>query len=232
MAAVAEGEVEGKEIHGHRRRCLLTLSSIKSDTSGVAVFETWHLGDGNYPPLKVGEAVNLSFEIEPDELALAEHADERFDHLGQAEYSFEGLVLSVYGGDEESDRVVVIEAAGFRFYICSPLTGGLKAGETVSGKGTLVLDHYLWVEFLAQYPNPPELFYKLRVTDVVRARIPERFIGHSGLSTACPTRVSPDQYGPNDLMHVEMVADEPYCSFFVHFTDTDVPPGVVPLTFR
>jgi hypothetical protein len=198
----------------------------------VAVFETWHLGDGNYPPLRVRDAVNLSFEIEPDELASAKHAGGHFEHLGQAEYKFDGVVLRVYGQDEESDRVVVIEASGFRFYICSPLTAGLKAGDTVSGKGTLALDHYLWVEFLAQYPDPPDLFYKLRVTDVVRAHIPERFVERSGLNTSYPTRVPPDQYGPNDLMHVDMVADDPYCSFFVHFTDTDVPTGVVPRTFK
>jgi hypothetical protein len=199
----------------------------------MAVFETWHLGDGNYPALKVGDAVNLSFEIEPEELARAERAvPQRFDHLGQAEYTFNGLVLRVYGRGEVSGPVVVVEAVGFRFYICSPLTAGLKAGERVSGKGSLVLDHYLWVEFLSEYPDPPDLFYKLRVTDVVRARIPERFIMRSGLNTSYPTRVPPHQYGPNELTHVDMVADDAYCSFFIQFTDTDVPAGVIPRTFN
>jgi hypothetical protein len=33
-------------------------------------------------------------------------------------------------------------------------------------------------------------------------------------------------------MPVDMVADEPYCSFFVHFTDTDVRILVLPRTFK
>jgi hypothetical protein len=36
-----------------------------------AVFETWHLGDGNYPPIKSGQLANLSFKVEPDEVKLA-----------------------------------------------------------------------------------------------------------------------------------------------------------------
>ena len=30
----------------------------------VAVFQTWHIGDGNYPPLEKEQLVNLSFELE------------------------------------------------------------------------------------------------------------------------------------------------------------------------
>jgi hypothetical protein len=124
----------------------------------VAVFETWHLGDGNYPPLKRGDLVNLSFEVEPDELVHADStAPDRFHHRGLAEYDFTGLVLSVYGGEEYSSPIVVVEAENFRFYMNSPRTVPFRASERVTGRGTLGLDHYLWVEFLSRYPDPPVL---------------------------------------------------------------------------
>jgi hypothetical protein len=194
-----------------------------------AVFETWHLGDGNYPALKKGELANLSFEIEPDELTNAEaSSSERFHHCGHAEYEFTGTVLRTYGCDTDSDRVVVIQADQFRFYISSPLTAGLLAGSKVSGRGTLALDHYLWVEFLSQYPDPPDLFYNLRVAEITRAKIPERFITRSGLNVSYPTRVPSEEY----VTEVDSITDEGCCTFYVHFSDDDVPAIAMPRTFQ
>lgn len=175
--------------------------------------------------------VNLSFEIEPDVLTPAEiGAPHSFHHLGQAEYQFTGVALRVYRNDS-SDRIVVIEANQFRFYINSPLTEGVGPGDAVSGRGTLALDHYIWVEFLADYSDPPDLFYRLRVTDICRVRIPERFIVRSVRNVSLPTRVKPDEYGPDDLTHVESITDEEYVSFIVQFADVDVPLEPIPLTF-
>jgi len=194
-----------------------------------AVFETWHLGDGNYPALKKGELVNLSFEIEPDELANADaSSSERFHHCGQAEYEFTGTVLRTYGCDTDSDRVVVIQADQFRFYISSPLTAGLLVGNKVSGRGTLALDHYLWVEFLSQYPDPPDLFYSFRVAEITRAKIPERFIKRSGLNVSGAS----EEYAPGDVTEVESITDEGCCSFYVHFSDENVPAIAIPRTFQ
>lgn len=107
-----------------------------------AAFETWHLGDGNYPPLKRRQLVNLSFEIEPDRLTLTEETTpQRFHHCGQAEYDFTGVVLRVYREDS-LDRIVVVEADQFRFYLNSTLAKGVGRGDYVSGRGTLTLDHY------------------------------------------------------------------------------------------
>ena len=92
----------------------------------------------------------------------------------------------------------------------------------------MALDHYIWVEFLPSYPDPPDLFYKLRVSDICRVRIPERFIVRSGLTVSVPTRVSPKECGPDDVNFADMVADEDYVTFFVvHFTDSDVPDGPI-----
>ena len=58
----------------------------------TAVFESWHIGNGNYPPLRRGEQVNLSFEIEPLAIdPLAADEPESFVHLESGEHDFEVL---------------------------------------------------------------------------------------------------------------------------------------------
>ena len=95
----------------------------------------------------------------------------------------------------------------------------------------MALDHYIWVEFLSDYHDPPDLFYRLRVTDICRARIPERFIVRSGLNVSLPSRVKPEDYGPDDLTHVEAITDEEYVSFIVQFSEVDVSCPPIPRTF-
>lgn len=46
-----------------------------------AIFESWLMGDGSYPPLKVGQPVNLSFEMRVDDIEPAPASDE--PHLRQ-----------------------------------------------------------------------------------------------------------------------------------------------------
>jgi hypothetical protein len=110
--------------------------------------------------------------LEPDELTVAvTTALHEFSHLGQAEYRFTGLVLRVFREADPSDRIVVVEAHQFRFYINSPSALNLQRGDSVSGRGTLALDHYIWVEFLSSYYAPPDHFYILQVTDICRYMI-------------------------------------------------------------
>jgi hypothetical protein len=63
----------------------------------TAIFENWHIGDGNYPPLHRGQLVNLSFEFEPTTLAkVSSETTKEFIQLGNAEYRFCGSVLNIY----------------------------------------------------------------------------------------------------------------------------------------
>lgn len=51
----------------------------------TAIFESWHIGDGNDPPLTRGALVRLSFELEP--ASPAPHtgpAEPRLEHGAQA----------------------------------------------------------------------------------------------------------------------------------------------------
>ncbi len=199
-----------------------------------AVFETWHLGDGNYPAPEKGQLVNLSFELSPDELTVAEgSASLRFQHVDQALYEFTGEIIRVYGTAERSDRIVVLETDGFRFYINSDKALHLKCGETVSGKGTLLYDHYIWVEFLSDYPDPPNLFYTLRISQIWRYRIPERFIHRSERVTSYPTRVNLEEYASSDISVVESVpwGGDGFENYVVQLTDHEIPELPVPHTF-
>ncbi len=108
----------------------------------TGVFESWHIGDGNYPPLSKGEFVNLSFELEPrkmEEVNLG--APEHFEHLGRGEYRCCGTVLKVYEG-EGRGIVVLIQTGDFSFYLMSQESDRYVQGRRYSGQGTLLFDHY------------------------------------------------------------------------------------------
>jgi hypothetical protein len=196
-----------------------------------AVFETWHIGDGNYPPLKKGMLVNLSFEIAPDELArLRQPAAPRFKHLGDGEYTFSGEVLRVYPAGD--CPLIVIDCGECRFYIESRRAQGFAPGDGVHGKGTLVLDHYSWVEYLHRYDDPPELFYTLRVEGIKKVKLPERFIGRSGGAISYPARVKPPDYAPNSVSEVDAIEDEQFCHYVVLFGDQNLPGAPVARTFK
>jgi hypothetical protein len=197
-----------------------------------AVFETWHLGDGNYPPLKNGQLVNLSFEVCPDELKLAESsALLEFRHFGEARYEFTGTVLRVYREDGRKIPIVVIETGHFRFYVFSELAATFNPGDVINGRGTLLFDHYIWVESLSSYPDPPDLFYKLRVSGIWLRRLPERFIRRSGRGVAYPTRVQPEDYEPNDMIKVGAVSNEDLVDYVIQFSDRDIPDEPIVRTF-
>jgi hypothetical protein len=197
-----------------------------------AIFETWHLGDGNYPPLSVGELANLSFELSPDEVESADaEAQCFFHHRGHAIYEFTGNVIRVYGGEGSNTRLVVIESDGFRFYINSMKAARFKLGNLIRGRGALLFDHYLWVEYLSDYLDPPDLFYTLRVIDIVRYKLPDRFISRSGASSSYPTYVAAEEYSPNDIEGVGAVTDEDHASFIIHFAEQDILTAPIKRTF-
>jgi len=45
---------------------------------------------------------------------------QRFDHVGLGECRFVGAVIRIYDDKDNSNRIAVIEANGFRFYTQSP----------------------------------------------------------------------------------------------------------------
>jgi hypothetical protein len=128
----------------------------------TAIFELWHISDGNYPPFHKGQLVNLSFKLFTTNIEKADSQTlEYFEHLGDAVYRFSGKVLKNYG--DEKHPFIIVQAKDFRFYIADALAKGLDEGDRLVGEGSLGLDTYYWVEFLDSYDDPPDLFYHLEV---------------------------------------------------------------------
>lgn len=201
----------------------------------TAIFETWHLGDGNYPPLHKGQLVNLSFEFEPYSLSKsAVTTTSKFEQIHDAEYSFSGTVLKVYD-DPPKGKLVVVQADGFRFYINSFPTKSplLKEGDRCEGIGRLLLDHYIWVEFLSNYADPPDLFYSLRLTSIRAVKIPDSFASRTENAQSGPASLGRDEYSDDDIKEVErMDSHEDWYFYLLAFDDSDVGTAKIPLTFR
>jgi hypothetical protein len=137
-----------------------------------ASFPSWYITDGNYSPLRNGELVNLSFELVPERITCVSASEpEHMVQIGGAEYQFCAKVLKIYSADRP---LAVVEAEGFRFYIYQlpEKTEHFEEGDKIWGIGILSLDHYLWVKFLHQYVDAPDLFYKLRITGI--CELPEQ----------------------------------------------------------
>jgi hypothetical protein len=181
----------------------------------TAIFETWHLGDGNYPPLHKGQLVNLSFEFLPYSLSKSSTPKaSKFEQIEDAEYRFAGTVLKIYD-DPPKSKVVVVQAETFRFYINSFPTKSelLKEGDGCEGIGRLLFDHYIWVEFLSNYKDPPDLFYSLRLTSI---------------------RAVKDEYSNGDITEVDSMEEShgDWSFYLVAFDGSDVGTAKIPLTFR
>lgn len=202
----------------------------------TAVFESWHIGDGNYPPFHIGMLVNLSFQLEPKLISPAKFTHQLiFNHLGNAEYDFCGEVIRIFSEEKQKEIfglkfsfmkstrpfLIIIDSSGFRFYIENPKIKRIQEGMRIKGKGTLLLDYYMWSETLHKRTNPPHIFYTLVVSRIRKIQIPERFISRQGEIKAYPTRVSPDKFG--DVTDLETMEGQRFDEEFylVDFKETD-----------
>ena len=178
----------------------------------TAVFEHWHLGDGNYYAFAVGDAVRLSFEFDIDHMELAlPDAPVSVEQIRDAEYAVTARVIRRYADGIDSP-FPVLDAGTLRFYVPSRLASELLPNSVVHLRGTFALDHYLWVEFLDRYADAPNLFYDVRVVRIRRVAIPESFIHKTERSMSFPTSLRPEDYssdGYEDVAKVEKRSDGP-----------------------
>jgi hypothetical protein len=176
----------------------------------TAIFENWHIGDGNYPPLYKGELVNLSFELEPRALAkTSQDNPKELKHYGDAQYRFCGDILKIYDNDKDGE-IVVIECDSIRFYVLSQEGGRYTPGDVITGDGTLLLDHYVWVENIERYKDAPDLFYNLRVKQIRKVQTPERFISRHKTGKSFPTRLITGEYAESDVEVIETMEGQPF----------------------
>lgn len=199
----------------------------------TAIFESWHIGDGNYPPFRCGMEVNLSFEIESLQELTEAAPDEPLllAHVGNAEYHFVADVIRSYpkGG---SPPIVVFDTGKFCFYIESNEAGGLSVGQRINGKGILCLDYYIWVEFPEHYPDPPDLFYNLRVVGITKVRIPDRFVHRYEKGKAVPTRLPVADVNSSDYERLETMKGQKFDEEFYLIDFETLEGRSIPRTFR
>ena len=178
----------------------------------TAVFEHWHLGDGNYYAFAVGDEVRLSFELDIDQMKLTSpDAPVSFEQIHDAEYAVTARVIRRYADGIDS-AFPVLDAGPLRFYVPSSLASDLPPDTMVCLRGIFALDHYLWVEFLDRYADAPDLFYDVRVVRIRRITIPERFVRRAERSLSFPTSLRPEDYvcqGYEEVPRVEERSDRP-----------------------
>jgi hypothetical protein len=166
-----------------------------------------YLGDGTYPPLHRGEKVNLSFYINPAGKIITPSGDYLFEQVKHSDYRFCGKVIRNY--TDPHKQIIIIDVGNFKFYI-EEFDKAFKpsVGQFISGHGTLLLDYYIWVENIRDYPDPPNLFYNFQVDSILKVAIPERFIHRHANGLSSPTSLSPDEYSVNDLKEIEDMSND------------------------
>lgn len=199
----------------------------------TAIFESWHIGDGNYPPLSREMDVNLSFQLEPTEPLEAVSASESlaFEHTGNAEYRFVAEVIRNYPRGD-SPPIAVLDTGAFRFYIESDEAEHLEVATRVQGNGTLCLDYYIWVEFPDHYPDQPDLFYNLQVARITKVRIPERFVHRQEKGKSFPSRLVPTNLKPSDYEQLETMEGQRFDEEFYVIDFESVEGRSIPRTFH
>jgi hypothetical protein len=177
-------------------------------------FEEWHLGDGNYPPLHRGQKVNFSFYISLTDKKVSDSAECYFRKVKHSDYTFCGEVIRNYNSDHES-QIIIVDTGIFKFYI-EDASFSVKVGQFITGQGSLLIDYYIWVEYLSSYVDPPELFYSFIVDGISKVKIPEKFIYRHDKGYSAPTSLSPTDYSDNDLIEIEdMRNDKSETSFYL-----------------
>lgn len=164
------------------------------------------LQDSAIHELAVGEEVEF-VPLIPDFLLIPNHLRENsattvpsMTNLAKATYHLCGRVLAVLEPEEPED--VGVAAIDFGIAVCVPLEGGatspaqdsLKAGDLVTGKGTLCFPYPDVYSILLDSPRMPHAAYAWRVEALERLAGPRsRFIVPSGAP-------------PEELGHVQKAA--------------------------
>ena len=195
----------------------------------TVVFEHWHLGDGNYPAFTVGDEARLSLELSVTSVDLPEAtAPDEIRQVQDAEYVVVGQIIRVYE-DDVASALVIVESGWLRFYCKSSEVAQLTVGCRIRLLGQFALDHYLWVEFLDSYAEPPDLFYGFRVARVRQVRISPRFVERSSTSFVHPAALRPGEYAPNEAREVQAVSEDADGPSFSLLDLTLLPAGTGPV---
>lgn len=140
-----------------------------------AIFEEWYIGDGTYPLLKKGQQVNLSFYAELQEIYIPHTKDKYLRQYKDMTYDFCGEVVYRHPMDEYGQVIIVVHTGNMMFYIeCYDEDDMYMPHTYVAGRGNLLVDYYIWVENLDEYPNnPPDIFYNFEIDKIRKVTVSE-----------------------------------------------------------
>lgn len=140
-----------------------------------AIFEEWYIGDGTYPLLKKGQKVNLSFYAELQEMYIHLTKDKYLRQQKDMTYDFCGEVVYRHPMDDYGQTIIVVDTGRMMFYIeCYDEDDMYTPGTYVAGRGNLLVDYYIWVENLDEYPNnPPDIFYNFEIDGIRKVTVSE-----------------------------------------------------------
>ena len=128
---------------------------------------------------------------------------------------------------------VILQADESRFYVEGKTSVDLIVGQRVTGNGSLLLDYYVWVEFLQDYSDPPDLFYTPKVERIRKVTLPASFISRSEKTVSFPTRLRRDRYTEADVQDLQTMEGQDFIAEFypIDLDDRFVCGAQVPKTF-
>lgn len=173
-----------------------------------SIFESWLIGDGAYPMLSIDDEVNLSFEVQFSKIKKSDNQNLLFKHISFAEYKICAKVIRRY--DNDGNPLFVFDARLLKFYSLNIEIKDLKDGDFITGKGTLLFDHYIWVENLDSYNNPPNLFYNFKVNKILKAKMPEQFISRHSKGKALPTMAALLELPQSNIEEISAMKNEKF----------------------
>ncbi len=170
-----------------------------------AIFEEWYMDNENYPPLRFGQKVNLSFYILAANPILSEEGECYLNQIKLSEYSFCGKIIRQY----QNNELIVVDTGALKFYIeprhDSPVP---KVGQFIAGSGQLMIDYSIWHENAHSYENPPNLFYSFIIDKIQKVSIPEKYIKRSERGYTAPASLVPSRYSDNDISEIKDMKDD------------------------
>jgi len=195
-------------------------------------FDSGLIDDRSYPPLQVGQTVNLSFQVELTSPLEKTGESIDFQVAADAECVFVADVLRIYRLPTEQP-LGIVQAGDFRFYIEGNDIIEFKVGDRISGAGSLVVDYYIWVEFLDKYEDAPSLFYKMKVERLRKISIRSLASMIHWRRASFSERLRGERYADAQIEDVASMNEHgsEYRLYLVNLDDRNVIEADVPKTF-
>jgi hypothetical protein len=170
-----------------------------------ATFENWFIVDGNYPLLKKGQKVNISFFMQSINFKINDEELYQFDQIKYSDYNFCGKVIYTF------HDLIVIETMSIKLYIKNhDKNNKISVGQFVKGSGKLMIDPFHWVMDLDKFVNPPNLFYNMQITKLYLVGIPVNFIKGKILRWRWPCSLSSDNINDNYIKEIKKMCKKKY----------------------